>query len=170
MRRFAYGAALAVLAINCSPGFSYVAPGAVRVKDEQGVGYVVNLSDGVVARFQGGAGTNTGAVGIRILNRGEAPLAFAPTPMAVWDANGKRLETRHCRYTKLVSPWTRMETSGPEILRKGQAMEVGCNFPVIFRGGFRTTWAPESKRISLAQPGFSQGGRPLDIRATLVAE
>src|SRR6516162_1751890 len=68
MRRFAYGAALAVLAINCSPGFSYVAPGAVRVKDEQGVGYVVNLSDGVVARFQGGAGTNTGAVGIRILN------------------------------------------------------------------------------------------------------
>jgi hypothetical protein len=70
-------------------------------------------------------------------------------------------------FQKWLSAWTRIDMQARDVIGRGQRAFISCRFPV--RLG-RTTYPPESRRVSFTQPGFTQSGRPLDIRATMVAE
>jgi hypothetical protein len=166
--RLACGAALLVL-YGCDPGLSYQIAGATQVKDD-GNRYVVDLGEGVLARFYSGVSITDGEVEIEVLNRADAPLSFVPAPPVVSNGEGKTLKPSNCMYQILTSQTTGMDAQANAVVAKGQRAKITCFFPVQLRGGFFNPYPARSKRVSFTQTGFSRAGRPLYVHAEMVAK
>jgi len=164
-------ALLLVAAAGCDPGFMYVLPGASQVTDNGSPGYVVKVRDGVEARLYSSVFTVNGHVQIEIVNRSAAPLSFVPTPPLLSKADGRAIEPVRCVFTKLISPTESFEIHANEVVANGQRVRIDCRFPVeLIPGGCMPSYPPEVRRVSFSQPGVSQSGRALEIRATMQAE
>jgi hypothetical protein len=157
---------LPVLVLGCDPGLIYTLPGAPKVHDD-GVRYVVDVGDGVLAGFQSTVFTVNGQVDIMVQNQSDAPLSFAPTPTLISNGSGRRLDARDCAFFKGAAP---IESGRNEIIGKDQTTRIVCRFIVALGGGFFHRYPPESERVTFTQAGLSQAGRPLDIHATMVAK
>jgi hypothetical protein len=164
------GALLLAFVTGCDPGFIYKVPGA-RELTGNGLRYEVDLGDGAVARFSGGAAMIDGYVFIEVLNQGDVPISVAPTPVLITDGNGQQIEPSYCSFRK--DTWQRdlKDAQASEIIEKGHSVGIGCNFnPDCTCGLFPPYYPAHTTHVTVVQPGFSRSGRPLDIHATMAAD
>jgi hypothetical protein len=168
LARAVRAAAMLVFLSGCDPALIYVIPDAPRIKANGGVRYIADLGGGVIARFRATAFNADGEVTLEVFNDGKVPLSFIPSPILIWNGDGKRLEARGCRYLTSPSPFTERETGPSELIGSGERETIDCRFQVDFLGG-DFPYPPQSTRMSFAQPGFSRADQALEIRATMVA-
>ena len=138
----------------CDPVMYFSIPGAKTVRaGADGGRYVLAIGDGIEARFHASVFTIHGHTEVQVVNNSEAAIEFAPTPTLLVAANGSRVPAQ-------------CELPGPQkvSIPKGQAVTVVCGFEARLRG---FSYEPEFKALTVTQPGFSKGGKPLEIVARM---
>jgi len=157
-RLLALGLAIGV-GVGCDPGMGYKSWSGPNHHPSDG-GYLEVPASGVEARFYGNVFCAHGDFEVRVQNRSEVPLSFAPAPMRVGDADGRPIPA-DCFFSTGEAPVT---------LETGEGATIRCRIKVeVLSGCAGPHYGREIQHLTLAQPGFSREGRPLDLSVTLDA-
>jgi hypothetical protein len=143
--------------VSCDAALSYTLPGARTVQgaDPRAPRYVVDVAEGVEARFHASTFTTDGRTEVQVMNSSPSAVTFRATPTLLKDSRGGSLRA-DCQLP-------REETT---VLAKGQSISIVCRFEARLRTmGF--WYEPEFKSLTLEQPGFSQDGHALTVVAEM---
>lgn len=157
MRR-AVAVLLLMLAVGaCDPGWVYTLPDAKPLNDE-GVRYSVEVGKGVRALFSASVFTSDGGARVEVVNESDEPVSFDLSPTIILDAAGQPVADKQCATPGL---------SAPTILRKGDRANIRCGFHVNPSNNHFFCCNEGLRLLTLSQPGFSQSGRALPVKATM---